>query len=83
MNCFFKSWTGSFRAKMIKLLTLLCCVSLAQSVSHGGPSKISLEPDGGYSGIVIKISDEVNEDNCVDILKNLQVRFAPCLTRAM
>ena len=30
--------------------------------------------DGGYSGIVVKISDEVPEDACEDILKRIQVR---------
>ena len=60
---------SSFRSKRSILLTLLCCASLVQS----GPSRISVEPDGGYSGIVFKISDEVSEDSCADILKNLQV----------
>jgi hypothetical protein len=45
---------------MAKMLTLLCCASLAQSVSHGGPSRISVEPDGGYSGIVVKVSTSQN-----------------------
>ena len=69
----YRRWTGSFHSKMIKLLALLFCASLAESVSHRGPSRISVEPDGGYSGIVIKISDEVSEDNCAEIIKNLQV----------
>jgi hypothetical protein len=54
----------------ISLVTLFCfCVTLAAS----GVSRISVEPDGGYSGIVVKISDEVSEDSCADILKNFQV----------
>ncbi len=51
-----QEWTGSFCIRMAKMFTLLCCASLAQSVSHGGPSRISVEPDGGYSGIVVKVS---------------------------
>ena len=59
------------------MLALLFCASLAQSVNHRGPSRISVEPDGGYSGIVIKVSDEVSEDNCAEIIKNLQVSIRP------
>ena len=34
---------------------------------------IQVEPDGGYSGIVIKISEDVPEDTCDDILHKIQV----------
>ncbi len=73
-----RKWTSSFlrnnlkpNCKRYSLFTLLCCASL---VHCSGPSRISVEPDGGYSGIVFKISDEVNEESCADILTNLQVR---------
>ena len=38
------------------------------------PSQIRLDPDGGYTGIVIKIDKEVPEEMCTQILSNLQVR---------
>ena len=37
-------------------------------------SKIKVEPDGGYSGIVIKIKDDVAEEECQELLTNLKVR---------
>ncbi len=37
-------------------------------------AKITVEPDGGYTGIVFKISDDVPEESCADIIENLQVR---------
>ena len=36
-------------------------------------AKITVEPDGGYTGIVFKISDDVPEESCADIIENLQV----------
>jgi hypothetical protein len=38
------------------------------------PSQIRLDPDGGYTGIVIKIDKDVPEEFCPQILSNLQVR---------
>ena len=38
------------------------------------PSQIRLDPDGGYTGIVIKIDKEVPEEMCTQVLSNLQVR---------
>ena len=38
------------------------------------PSQIRVDPDGGYTGLVIKIDNEVPEDLCPQILSNLQVR---------
>ena len=43
------------------------------------PSQIRLDPDGGYTGIVIKIDKDVPEDSCPQILANLQVRKITCL----
>ena len=36
-------------------------------------SRITVEPDGGYKGIVIKVKEEVPEEECADILANLKV----------
>ena len=37
-------------------------------------SKMSLTPDGGYRGIVVKIADNVAEERCENIINNLKVR---------
>lgn len=36
---------------------------------------IKITSDGGYTDIVIRIKDEVPEDNCPQILENLKVGF--------
>ena len=36
--------------------------------------KIQIDPDGGYTGIVVKISKTVPESECPKILSNLKVR---------
>ena len=37
-------------------------------------SQISIDPDGGYKGIVIQIQKNVPEEKCPQILSNLKVR---------
>ncbi|TRY61771.1 hypothetical protein TCAL_12265 [Tigriopus californicus] len=36
-------------------------------------SRIYIEPDGGYSGIAIRIQDSVPEERCAEVLRNLKV----------
>ena len=36
---------------------------------------IQVQPDGGYSGIVIKINQDVPEADCADILQKIQVSY--------
>ena len=39
------------------------------------PSGIQIDPDdGGYTGIVFEINEEVPEESCAEILKNVKVR---------
>ena len=52
-------------------LFLLVAVILDLSAS----SQIHMDPDGGYTGIVIKINKDVPEDLCPQILSNLKVSF--------
>lgn len=59
---------------LCKTLTILLAMIALTLAGHQGPSRITLESDGGYSGIVVKISDEVNDDYCSDIIENFQVR---------
>lgn len=50
----------------------LLCLLLTLGVVRG--SRIRIESDGGYAGIVVKISDDVPEDNCPEIIANVKVR---------
>ena len=54
--------------QIILLVTSLSTIVLCQK------SQIRIDPDGGYTGIVIKIDKDVPEDLCPDILTNLKVR---------
>ena len=36
--------------------------------------QISIDPDGGYKGIVVKIDENVPETNCPQLLQKIQVR---------
>ena len=53
--------------KLSIIISILCPILLTFCQA------IKIHSDGGYSGIVIKINDEVPEDNCPEILQNLKV----------
>ena len=55
-------------SKVLLLMLLTSTLLLTAVIS------IEIGPDGGYSGIVIKISEDVPEDLCDDILQKIQVR---------
>lgn len=59
--------------KMLKLLFTL--VVLTSLLTPQPVISIQVLPDGGYSGIVIKISQDVPEENCADILQKIQVSY--------
>ena len=53
---------------LVASLTVLSTIVLCQK------TQIRIDPDGGYTGIVIKIDKDVPEDLCPEILTNLKVR---------
>ena len=69
-NAYFAAWKIFYL-----VLLLLSNWTLVQSASTE-PSGIRIDPDdGGYTGIVFEIKEEVPEESCAEILKNLKVRF--------
>ncbi len=56
------------------LLTAAIVCAACSAVLHAGASKVAIESDGGYSGIVVRIADRVPEENCPLILANIKVR---------
>ena len=48
--------------------------SLRLDAASEEESRIHIDSDGGYSGIVIKIDKEVPVEKCPEILQNLKVR---------
>ena len=61
---------GRFKMNEIKLALLYFLLMRIPCML----SKMSLTPDGGYRGIVVKIADNVAEERCDNIIDNLKVR---------
>ena len=58
------------------VILLLSNWTLSVQSASTEPSGIRIDPDdGGYTGIVFEIKEEVPEESCAEILKNLKVRF--------
>ena len=65
----FSSW------KMIYLIFILISNWTIVYSASTEPSGIRIDPDdGGYTGIVFEIKEEVPEESCAEIIKNLKVR---------
>ena len=58
--------------------SLLCASSALASAGSIPRSRIRMEPDGGYTKIVVKISKDVPEKQCPTLLRNLKVRIYNC-----
>ena len=52
---------------------LLLTTAISAVVSSETESRIHIDSDGGYSGIVIKIDKDVPVEKCPEILQNLKV----------
>ena len=62
------------KVNFVKMFSGLTLLFLALTSLRVEASRIRVEADGGYTGIVIKIDKEVPEDACPEILANLKVR---------
>ena len=51
---------------------------LVLTLSLQTDAKIHLSEDGGYSNIVLKISDDLDMNKCSDIIAGLKVRIKTC-----
>ena len=82
-----KAKTTSSAAKQLRVATrlsvaksvLTCAVVLLLPITVSGlatePSGIRIDRnEGGYTGMVFKIKDEVPEEHCAEIIQNLRVR---------
>ena len=63
-------WKQSYSGLCTGLLLLLLCNLSEQTAQQ---SQIRIDPDGGYTGIVIKINKDVPQDLCPKILSNIKV----------
>ena len=62
------------KVNFVKIMSGITLFLLALTSLSVEASRIRVEADGGYTGIVIKIDKEVPEDACPEILANLKVR---------
>jgi hypothetical protein len=58
---------------MYLTLVIIGLVGISEIVTSD-VSKIKIAADGGYEDIVIKIEDDIAEEDCPDILKGIEVR---------
>ena len=61
-------WRREKKRTTTKMLLLLCLIGMTSSQSG-----IRILPDGGYSDIVVRIGDSVNQDYCSQYIKHLTV----------
>ena len=54
-------------------LVVIVIVGISDVVTRES-SKIRIANDGGYEDIVVKIEEELDEEDCPDILRGLEVR---------
>ena len=58
---------------MYLTLVIIGLVGISEIVTSD-VSKIKIAADGGYEDIVIKIEDDIAEEDCPDILRGIDVR---------
>ena len=63
----------ALRAIPALLLILAAAAASAASASRLSRSRAVVGEDGGYSGVTVRISDDVPEADCADIIQNLKV----------
>ena len=61
------------------MLLALMLMSTASAASMPSRSRAVVGEDGGYSGVTVRISDDVPEEDCADIIQNLKVGNHPPL----
>ena len=62
-----------------RLAGAMCLLAVTLTLSSAAttlsaPTRIKVDADGGYSGIVVKIDKDVPEEECGRILASLKVR---------
>ena len=62
--------------RMARAALLAAVILAAAAVADGAKfsrSRAVVGEDGGYSGVTVRIADDVPEEDCADILRNLKV----------
>ena len=61
------------------LALLILTASATGAAAKLTRSRAVVGEDGGYSGVTVRISDDVPEEDCADIIQNLKVGKAALL----
>ena len=66
------------RSQFVRMARRAFLALVILAVSSAGAAKLArsravVGDDGGYSGVTVRISDDVPEEDCADILQNLKV----------
>ena len=64
-----------FRLAAAVCLLVAAASSASAATTLSAPTRIKVDADGGYSGIVVKIDKDVPEEECGRILASLKVRL--------
>ena len=67
------------RAVPILALLILMASATGAAAAKLTRSRAVVGEDGGYSGVTVRISDDVPEEDCADIIQNLKVGKAALL----
>ena len=67
------------RAVPILALLILTASATGAAAAKLTRSRAVVGEDGGYSGVTVRISDDVPEEDCADIIQNLKVGKAALL----
>ena len=69
----FVTMAMSVASATLLALMLTSAASAAASGRMPSRSRAVVGEDGGYSGVTVRISDDVPEEDCADIIQNLKV----------
>ena len=58
--------------KQINVMSVFLLI-LSSSCLLSTQSRVYMDTDGGYKGVVVRIDDDIEQDNCKEIIDNVKV----------
>ena len=58
--------------KKINVMSVFLLI-LSSSCLLSTQSRVYMDTDGGYKGVVVRIDDDIEQDNCKEIIDNVKV----------
>ena len=63
--------------KQINLMSVFLLI-LSSSCLLSTQSRVYMDTHGGYKGVVVRIDDDIEQDNCKEIIDNVKVNHFDC-----